>query len=432
MSISGWGRYPRRDSEVLLPRTVADCRRALLGGAVTPRGLGRSYGDSSIGPRVLSTTALDRFVDFDTATGLVTCEAGVSLSTVVEVAVPRGWFLPVTPGTRWVTIGGAIASDVHGKNHHVAGSFSDHVVRMRVLTASGEVVETSRSTHPDLFHATCGGMGLTGLVLEATVRMIPVRSRNIVEVISKAPRLDAALDLFDERRDATYSVGWIDLAAQGAHLGRSLVMDGEHAEDGDLSMPRRSVLGMPFDAPSGMLNRFTIRAFNALYYARVRRPVTQHVVDHEPFFYPLDRISDWNRFYGRQGLLQWQCLIPEAAGRATLREVVRLIAGSGLASPLAVVKAFGPGNDNHLSFPAQGYTLAVDLKVAPQAFALCDRLDDLVISAGGRLYLTKDSRMSPESFRRSYPRVDEFEEVRRRWGAAGFFSSDQSRRLGLA
>jgi decaprenylphospho-beta-D-ribofuranose 2-oxidase len=430
--VSGWGRHPVRDAEVLTPRSVADAAATLAGGAVTPRGLGRSYGDSSLGDRLVDTSGLDHLRSFDVEAGVVTCEAGMSLSTLLEVVVPRGWFLPVTPGTRWVSVGGAVASDVHGKNHHVAGSFSDHVDRLLVLTGDGEVVESSRTRHPDLFHATCGGMGLTGLVLEATIRLLPVRSRRIVERIDKAPDLDTAIDLFARHAGATYSVGWIDLVAQGRALGRSLVMTGEHAEDGDLSMDRPAPLGVPVDAPSPLLNRGTVKAFNTLYYGRVRAAVTEHLVDHEPFFYPLDRIADWNRLYGRRGLLQWQCVVPEAAGREPLREIVGRIAGSGLASPLAVLKVFGDGNDNHLSFPRRGTTLAVDLKVGPRALALCAELDDLVVAAGGRLYLTKDSRMTPETFRRTYDRIDEFEEVRRSWGAAGVFVSDQSRRLGLA
>lgn len=432
MKVSGWGRHPVRDAEVLLPRDVADAVAAVTGGPVTPRGLGRSYGDSALGERLVDTGALDHLVAFDEATGVVTCEAGVSLSTLIDVLLPRGWFLPVTPGTRWVSVGGAIASDVHGKNHHVAGSFSDHVDRLRILTGTGEVVEASRGTNAELFHATCGGMGLTGLVLEATIRMLPVRSRRIVERIDKAPDLDTAVELFAEHAAATYSVGWIDLLAGGSALGRSLVMTGEHADDGDLSANRPAPLAVPLDAPSALLNTLTVKTFNTLYYERVRAQVTEHVVDHEPFFYPLDRVADWNRLYGRRGLLQWQCVIPTGAGPEPLREVVRRIAASGLASPLAVLKVFGAGNDNHLSFPRPGSTLAVDLKVGPRAFALCDELDDLVVAAGGRLYLTKDSRMTPETFRRTYDRVDEFEEVRRRWGASGVFGSDQSRRLGLA
>ncbi|SFC02752.1 FAD/FMN-containing dehydrogenase [Nocardioides terrae] len=430
--VSGWGRYPVVDAEVHHPRTVDDVAAVVRGGPVTARGLGRSYGDSSLGERIAELTGLDHLVAFDDTTGELTCEAGVSLADVLAVALPRGWFLPVTPGTRFVTVGGAIASDVHGKNHHRDGAFTDHVSSLRVLVASGEVLEVSRASHPDLFHATCGGMGLTGIVLEATFRLRPVRSRAIDETVVKTPSLDGALDAFEEYAGSTYSVGWIDLVATGSSLGRSLVMLGEHAEDGDLGAASARGLPVPVDTPARLLNRFTVAAFNTLYYGRVRRPLVRHRVGYEPFFYPLDRLSDWNRLYGRQGFLQYQFVVPEAAGRDSVAEAVRLIAASGLASPLAVLKVFGEGNASMLGFPRPGYTLTVDLKAGPDALRLCEMLDRLVLEAGGRLYLTKDSRMTSGMFAAGYPRLEEFEQVRSRYGATGVFVSAQARRLGLA
>jgi FAD/FMN-containing dehydrogenase len=430
--LSGWGRYPVVEAELLHPRSPADVAALLRGGPVTPRGLGRSYGDSSVGERVADLTGLDHLVAFDDVTGQITCEAGVSLSDVLRVALPRGWFLPVSPGTRFVTVGGAIASDVHGKNHHRDGSFADHVTSMRVLVASGEVLDVSRTNHPDLFHATCGGMGLTGVILEATFTLRPVRSRNVDETVVKAPALAGTLDAFEQYAGATYSVAWVDLVATGARLGRSLVMLGEHADDGDLGPASPVGLAVPVDTPAALLNRFTVTAFNALYYARVRRPVVRHRVSYEPFFYPLDRVVDWNRLYGRQGFLQYQFVVPHEGGRAAVAEAVRTVSASGLASPLAVLKVMGEGNASMLGFPLPGYTLTVDLKAGPDAFALCDRLDRLVLEAGGRLYLTKDVRMSAEMFAAGYPRLEEFEQVRTRYGATGAFVSSQARRLGLA
>lgn len=429
--VSGWGRYPVVEAEVLHPRTYAAVASAVREGAVTPRGLGRSYGDSSLGERIVDLTGLDHLLAFDDASGEITCEAGVSLSDVLAVVLPRGWFLPVTPGTRFVTVGGAIASDVHGKNHHRDGSFADHVRSFRLLVASGEVLEVSRTDHADLFHATCGGMGLTGVILDATFGLRPVRSRNIDETVVKTPSLDGALDTFEQHASATYSVGWIDLVATGPRMGRSLVMLGEHADDDDLGPATTGGLAVPVDTPARLLNRFTVTAFNALYYGRVRRPVLRHRVGYEPFFYPLDRVADWNRLYGRQGFLQYQFVVPEAAGRAVVTEAVRMIAASGLASPLAVLKVFGEGNGSMLGFPRPGYTLAVDLKAGPAALRLCDRLDEVVLAAGGRLYLTKDSRMTAATFAASYPRLEEFEQVRSRYGATGVFVSAQARRLGL-
>lgn len=432
MRVSGWGRFPVVEGDLLSVRSYDDVAAAVATGPVTARGLGRSYGDSALGRRMLDLTGLDRFLAFEEATGTLTCEAGVSLSEILRVMVPRGWFLPVTPGTRFVTVGGAIASDVHGKNHHRDGSFADHVSSFRLLVGSGEVLDVSRTSHPDLFAATCGGMGLTGVVLDATFTLRPVRSRNVDETVIKAPGLDAALDAFDLHSSVTYSVAWIDLVATGARLGRSLVMLGEHADDGHLGAGGKGGLPVPVDAPAVLLNRATVTAFNALYYGRVRQQVTRHRVGYEPFFHPLDKLAHWNRLYGRQGFVQHQFVLPRHAGRGPLREALETIVASGLASPLAVLKVFGEGNDSMLGFPMPGYTLAVDLKAVPEALRLCRTLDRLVLEAGGRIYLTKDSRMTPETFAACYPRLEEFQDVRRRYGATGLFVSAQAERLGVA
>ncbi|HWU31652.1 MAG TPA: FAD-binding oxidoreductase [Marmoricola sp.] len=427
----GWGRYPVVDTDLLLPRCAQDVVDALADGPLIPRGLGRSYGDSSLADRTLEMTALDRFIAFDSDTGLLTVEAGVSLSEILSVLVPRGWFLPVTPGTRFVTVGGAIASDVHGKNHHKHGSFSDHVVSFRLLLGTGEVLELSPSTHPDLFQATCGGMGLTGVILQATVAMRRIQSSNIDETVIKATSLDAALSIFAEHENATYSVAWIDLLASGQALGRSLVMLGEHACDGVLETTTPASATVPFDMPSALLNKASVAAFNKFYYGCVRGEVVERRVPFESFFYPLDHVSQWNRLYGKAGMLQYQLAIPFGDSPDVLREIVERIAQAGLASPLAVLKVFGDGNQNFMSFPMPGYTLALDFRATARAFALADELDRLVIGAGGRLYLTKDSRMSAETLRAGYPRIDEFEEARRKYSAIGAFASAQSIRLGL-
>jgi decaprenylphospho-beta-D-ribofuranose 2-oxidase len=433
MRIAGWGRFPVVDAQVSLPSSVGDLAEVLAAGPVIARGLGRSYGDSSLGDRMVDVTRLDAMLAFDDSTGVLTCEAGVSLSTIISVLLPRGWFLPVTPGTRFVTVGGAIASDVHGKNHHVAGSFADHVESLTMMLADGSVVTASRGENSDLFHATCGGMGLTGIILTASIRMLAVRSSRIDEHLIRTPDLEDTLAVFNEYRDVTYSVGWIDLLASGAGLGRSLVMLGEHATDGDLSGgPSERLTPFPVDLPSGLLNRHTVRAFNTAYYRRIRGNDVRHQVSLDAFFYPLDKVGEWNRVYGSRGFLQHQCVIPFAGGPELLREMVDVIARSGLASPLAVLKTMGAANDSLLGFPSAGFTLALDLKVSEQAFDLCDHLDRLVIQAGGRLYLTKDSRMSPETFRAGYPRLPEFEAVRKTYGADGVFVSAQSQRLGLA
>ena len=432
MEITGWGRYPRHEAEVLVPRAPGQCLPLLAGGPLIARGLGRSYGDSSLATRVLDTRCLDHLLAFDATTGDLTCAAGATLDDILRTFVPRGWFLPVTPGTRYVTLGGAIASDVHGKNHHVAGSFCDHVTQIEILLGNGERVLTSPTLHSDLFRATCGGMGLTGVILSATLRMQPIHSSDIVETLIKCPDLDAVLAAFAANAHVTYSVAWIDCLAKGKALGRSLLMLGEHAAEGPLRLGHTRAWPIPSDLPAGLLNRGTVAAFNALFYGKAPNSPHTRRVPLEPFFYPLDRLRDWNRLYGRTGFLQYQFLLPQAAGPASLRRVLERIAAAGRASFLAVLKVFGPGNANLLSFPASGYTLALDFKAEPAVFTLLDELDRLVLDQGGRLYLSKDARMSPATFQASYPNWPAFEATRATWHAIGHFASAQSRRLGLA
>ncbi len=432
MLLHGWGRYPRTDAEVLSPPSSHDASRAVSPSVPQVAfGLGRSYGDSALAGRVIRTDAWDRYMAFDEGTGDLTCEAGVSLDHILRMFVPRGWFLPVTPGTRFVTVGGAIASDVHGKNHHVEGSFCDHVSRMEILLGNGERMVAAPTQNADLFHATCGGMGLTGIILNATFRLKPIRSSLIEETIIKAPNLEAVLDGFTERASATYSVAWIDCLARGRQLGRSLLMVGEHADSGPLRMRAGRPLPVPFQMPAALLNHATVQAFNTAFYGKARRGAHTHRTRFEPFFHPLDILAEWNRLYGKPGFVQYQFVLPLAAGPAGLRDVLERIARSGRGSFLAVLKVFGKGNRNLLSFPMEGYTLALDFKVEPAVLALLDELDRVVVGYGGRLYLTKDARMSTETFRAGYPRWEEFQRIREKYGALGRFASLQSARLGM-
>lgn len=429
---SSWGRYPTVPASALNPASRSDAIPMILAaGALTPRGLGRSYGDSALSATLIGTRRLDHFISFDPHSGVLTCEAGVSLSTIAQYFVPRGWFLPVSPGTQYVTMGGAIASDVHGKNHHRNGSFTDHVSSIDIALGDGTILTANRESHADLFHATCGGMGLTGLILAATIRLQPIASSQIIETTLKAPQLDVALDLFEQHAAATYSVAWIDCLARGRSLGRSLVFVGEHATAGPLQWQTKPQLNVPFDAPSGTLNRLTVKAFNTAYYNAVISDRRTRTVDMASYFYPLDAIGNWNRLYGRLGFVQYQFVLPLAAGRGGLRHIIKMIAESGSGSFLAVLKVFGPGNRNLLSFPAPGYTLALDFVPSPQNLRLLDALDETLVELGGRLYLTKDARMSKHTFRSGYPRWEEFQNVRAKYGAIGKFHSLQSQRLGL-
>lgn len=433
MELHGWGRYPRQEAQVVEPLSGQHCLRAVSGTSpLIARGLGRSYGDSALGPQVLSTRLLDQLHAFDPETGLLSCAAGTSLDDILRTFVPRGWFLPVMPGTRFITVGGAIASDVHGKNHHRDGTFSAHVASIRILLGNGECVGASPSDKAELFHATCGGMGLTGVIVSAVLRLKRITASDILETRIKAPSLDAVLEAFDAHAASAYSVAWIDCMARGASLGRSILVTAEPCVDGPLVARRVKAPGVPIEMPSGLLRRPLARMVNATYYRRARAQAQTKRKPFESFFAPLDAMAGWSGWYGRSGFLQYQLVLPKEAGATGLREILQRIGQSELGAFLAVLKLFGDANANPLSFPMTGYSLAVDFKAEGAAFELLDRLDGVVAAHGGRLYLAKDARMSEATFKAGYPRWQAFEEVRARWHAHGKFMSTQSRRLGLA
>lgn len=428
--LHGWGGYPFIEADVITPTTRSECQKPVQDNTLIARGMGRSYGDSANAPTVLQTTCLDHYIDFDQTIGLLTCEAGITIRDLLPLIVPQSWFVPVTPGTSYVTIGGAIASDVHGKNHHGAGTFGQHVRAITVLLGTGEVVSASRTERPDLFHATCGGMGLTGVILSATIQLVPILSSNIRQCTLKANCLEDACEQFEANAAATYSVAWIDCVARGNALGRSVLMLGEHADDGQLNFTVKNPVTMPIHSPAALLNHWSVSAFNALYYSKAK---DQHcaTIPLRPFFYPLDSIGQWNRLYGKPGFIQYQCVLPKADGVLNMRALLTKIAESGAGSFLAVLKQFGAQNENLLTFPMAGYTLALDFKLTDQIKKLAVELDAMLIAMGGRLYLSKDALMSEASFKAMYPRWQKFETVRAKYGAVGKFASAQSKRLGL-
>lgn len=444
-SLSGWGRTAPSVAEVHAVTGDADVRAALAAAGprgLLARGLGRSYGDSAQngGGDVLDMTSMARILAVDPGTALVTAEAGVSLDALVRHLLPLGLLVPVLPGTRQVTLGGAVAADVHGKNHHVAGSFGDHVVALDLLTADGAVRTLGPDADPELFWATVGGMGLTGIVLRVTIRATRVESAYVVVDTERTRDLDdlmARLEAGDDRYP--YSVAWIDLVARGASAGRAVLTRGRPAprdllpaalRDRPHSFAPRSLLTAPDVFPSGLLNRLTVAAFNEAYYRAAPKHQRGAVQGIGQFFHPLDVARDWNRIYGRRGFLQYQFVVPFGAEEALRRAVARLSA-AGAASFLAVLKRFGPGNPGLLSFPVPGWTLALDLPVTGGLGRLLDELDELVLGAGGRLYLAKDSRARAETVHRMYPRIDDWRAVRARVDPHGVFTSDQARRLSL-
>ena len=440
MRLSGWGRFPTAECEVLRPPDAATLATMLsrFPDAIA-RGNGRSYGDASLNPdATVDTRRLDHLIDFDPATGWLVCEGGVLLAELINVFLPRGWLPPVMPGTKLVTIGGMIASDVHGKNHHSTGSFCDHVRWIDLAVGAAGVLRCSAIENTELFAATCGGMGLTGVVLRACFRMLQVETAAVRQRTIFAPTLVDAFARFEESLDWTYSVAWIDCLASGRDLGRSVMLLGEHARPDELppqrraarlARPARRAKRVPVDLPALALSRTSVRVFNRLYYA-AQRP-GDAIVNLEAFFYPLDAILDWNRIYGARGFVQYQCVLPLTASPSGMTELLTAIAAAGQASFLAVLKRLGRKSFGLLSFPMEGYTLALDFPANPANLVLLDRLDKITGDHGGRVYLAKDARVSAASFAAGYPRLGEFRAVRRRYGLDRRFSSLLSRRLDI-
>lgn len=440
--LSGWGRTAATAATVVAPATGDEARRFLRqGDHVIPRGLGRSYGDTaqSAGGTVLDCTHLDGIRSIDVEAARITVGAGTSLDVLMRTLVPLGLFVPVTPGTRHVTVGGAIASDIHGKNHHHDGSFCSYVEAMVLELPDGRRLEVA----PDdaAFWATAGGLGLTGVVTEATLRMRPVTTSSMVVDTWRARDLEECMaDLEASDTGHRYSVAWIDCLARGARLGRSVITCGDHAGVGDLPARRRaaplgfdprSPLAAPPSVPPGLMNRLTIGAFNEMWFRKAPRRRQRGLHSMSSFFHPLDGVKGWNRLYGPRGFLQHQCVVPFGQ-EAALRTIIERLSASGCASFLAVLKRFGPGNPGPLSFPMPGWTLALDLPIGPRALGpMLDQIDELVVAAGGRVYLAKDARLKAELVPVMYPRLDEWREVQRSLDPEGRLRSDQSRRLQL-
>lgn len=442
--LSGWGRYPAEDCAVFRPEKRRSVHEILDSGQqphYIARGLGRSYGDTAIngGGGVLSTVRLNRMLSFDGETGILECEAGVSLAEILEAFLPRGWFLPVTPGTKFVTIGGAIANDVHGKNHHRDGTFGAHVLELSLLTPGGEVNVCSPESRAEVFWATVGGIGLTGIILTAKVRLQRVESAYMKVDYRRLKNIQETLDVIRET-DARYqySVAWVDCLARGGALGRSVLMLGQHAAPNELrpgtgdpfDARARKKPGVPFDFPGFALNPLSIRAFNGAFYA-MHPSRDGKIIDYDSYFYPLDAISNWNRVYGKRGFTQYQATFPTGKEDGLVQLLERLSAAS-CASFLAVLKRFGPEGKGLLSYPFEGYTLTLDIPMREGLLAFLSDCDRLVLQYGGRLYLAKDMCMSADSFAAMYPRAGEFRKLRRELDPKGVLSSRMARRLRLA
>ncbi|HVK47163.1 MAG TPA: FAD-binding oxidoreductase [Pseudobacter sp.] len=438
--IANWGNYPAMESDEQLFSYDEQLQEIIRTSPhFIPRGNGRCYGDASLAGETVNTLKYDKILSFDTANGIFECQSGLTLDQILEVVVPKGWFLPVTPGTKFITVGGAIGSDVHGKNHHVDGTFGQHVVDMDLILADGTLVTCSPTQHPDLFEATCGGMGLTGMITRIKFKLKKIPSSYIKQKQIKAANLDELIRLFEEYKHFTYSMAWIDCLQKGNSFGRGIMTIGEFAKPEELTdkqrqaplaLPKKKAISIPFNFPSWSLNTLTVKAFNFLYYNKNVKKEISNVVTYEPFFYPLDALLHWNRCYGKKGFVQYQFVLPLEA-KEGLVDILRRIGAKGMGSFLVVLKVFGKQENSLISFPFEGYTLALDFPVRKGLFEFLDELDQVVLKYGGRLYMSKDARMKPEMLEAGYPRLQEFKSIVQKYNPDGKIRSIQSDRLEL-
>ena len=440
MKVSGWGKYPVVDGELITPQNHQELIETLKNQkSVISRGNGRSYGDASLYNTMVSTLALNSIISLERDRMEITCEAGILLSDVLEYIVPKGFFLPVTPGTKYITLGGAIAADVHGKNHHQDGCFSQYVVNMKVLMSDGEVVNCNKSQNSDIFHMTCGGMGLTGIITEATIRLLPVETSFIHQDNIPFQSIEELVDLFQTHEADKYTVAWTDtININNQNLISGILMIGKHASLGSvkslvknaeqLCVPKKFKINIPFEMPSFVINKVLIGLYNRYYYwksLRNRKLITHY----ESFFYPLDGILNWNRLYGKNGFTQYQVVIPKEHIIVAWYEFINLMKRHGQYSMLTVLKMFGGSNVHApMSFPLEGLSMAFDFKVNNKLLNMLNEMDAVVERFGGRNYLAKDSRMTPEVFKNMY-HVEAFRKFKSRFDVDKKFDSLQSKRL---
>ena len=438
--LAGWGNYPVAESYTIIPRSEADCIAAMKEAKLVARGLGRSYGDQAINDDryVAVCTKLNYFIAFNDKEGILQCQAGVNLEEIISTFGPKGWLPMICPGTKFVTIGGAIANDIHGKAHHIDGSFVNCVLSFTILVANGRVLTASRTENEDLFWANFGGLGLLGVILTATIKLRKIETTYFKQksvVIKDLDHMLEALDTYDH--EYNYSVAWIDALAKGKKLGRGVLTLGNAAKLSDLPETLKSnplklhtngKLAVPFFLPSFVLNGLTVRILNKVIAFVQNSP--KEFIHYEKFFFPLDAINNWNKGYGKRGFVQYQFVIPEENGKQNLKEILEMIADSGCTPFLNVFKRMGDGQ-GILSFPFKGYTLAIDFPVTKQLLTFTPKLDAKVLAAGGRLYLGKDALLNEAMFKQMYPEYNQWLSIKQKYDPAAAFSSNISRRLGL-
>lgn len=437
--LSGWGGFPRLYTEKKIPKTIEELKRYLKEGSAIARGNGRAYGDSAISKKnTISMSQFNRFLEFDDDNGLLTVEAGVLLSDVIKIFLPKGWFLPVTPGTKFVSIGGMVAADVHGKNHFKNGSFGNYVKWIDILNSEGNIIRCSRKQNNEIFYWTLGGMGLTGIIINVAFFLKPIGSAWIKQKTLIAKNIKEAIDIFEKNLNSTYIAAWIDCNEKGNNLGRSLIMLGEHAKLNDLNKKHRDhpfliktkkAISIPFYFPSSFLNKFTIKMFNNLYFLKGKMSKKNILVDWNKYFYPLDNVLNWNKIYGKKGFVQFQCVIPLNYATIGITKLLEAISKYNSLSFLAVLKRFGKQN-SYFSFPMEGYSIALDFPLNKKNLNLLNELDQITLKYHGRFYIAKDSRMQASTFLKSDKRIADYKAFRSK-DMKSKFASNQSERLGL-
>ncbi len=435
-TISGWGNFPTIEGKLTkvksknhLIETVKKSKTVIY------YGNGRSYGDSALNKRMVQYQRLNEPINFNPETGIAHMNADVLIGDLIDHILPFGWFPPVVPGTKFVTIGGAIAADIHGKNHHLKGCISQHIISFDLLLPNGDIITCTRQNNANLFNATCGGMGLTGIILNAKIKMQPVESQYVEQTCYKAENIEELFSHFEEYNSNSYSVAWLDCTAKDKNLGRGILITGEFLNNKKLKeqhFTKRIKFNVPFYFPSWFLNSILLKIFNTFYFHlssfNERKKV---IIDYENFFFPLDKILNWNRLYGKHGFVQYQFVLPKENSMEGIKKILHKISSSKQGSPLAVLKLFGKKNDNYLSFPIEGYTLALDFKNHPLVNELLKDLDKIVLENKGRVYLAKDARIKKHIFEIGYNRLTEFRKLRKKYKMDLKFQSLQSKRLGL-
>ena len=439
--LSGWGNLPQTENDVAYPREENDVAGALNNGQVIPRGMGRSYADQSTNTEhlVLNLTNQKYFLEFDEKSGVLTCEAGLTLDEIIKVLGPRGWFPIVTPGTKYVTIGGAIANDVHGKSHHTDGTFANCVDSFDIMLASGEVLTADRQQNSDLFWANFGGLGLLGIILRATIRLRKIETTYFKQKAIVGKNLDEMLEAIkNSKKEYSSSVAWIDSMAKGKNLGRGVLTVGNHASVKDLpnkmqknplKIGKPPKINVPIFLPNFTLNKLTVSILNkVLFFLQKNGKAIAH---YDKFFYPLDGINNWNRGYGKKGFIQYQFVLPKENEDQNIRILLEEIVKSGCVPFLNVLKKFGKAGEGHLSFPMEGYTFAIDFPVTNKLKPFTKKLDKMVLEMGGRIYLGKDAYLDEPTFKAMYPQHKEWLKIKQKYDPDNKFSSDLSRRIGL-